>query len=91
MKNHSQQKFIKRVLRDKGEVSRNFALSNFISRLGAIICSLRKDGWEFDVERRDGDYIYKLKKAPYIPKYIYDQEKNCMVLQAEPPKQTELL
>jgi hypothetical protein len=70
MKNQSQRNFIKRVLRDKGEVSRNFALSQFISRLGAIICDLRKEGWEFDIERRNGDYVYKLKQAPIIRKVV---------------------
>jgi hypothetical protein len=68
MKSRTQHSFIKQVLRDKGEVSRNFALSQFISRLGAIICDLKKDGWEFDIERRNGDYVYKLKQAPVIRK-----------------------
>ncbi len=68
MKSRTQHSFIKQVLRDKGEVSRNFALSQFISRLGAIICDLKKEGWEFDIERRNGDYVYKLKQAPVIRK-----------------------
>ena len=68
MKSRTQHSFIKQVLRDKGEVSRNFALANYISRLGAIICDLKKDGWEFDIERRNGDYVYKLKQAPVIRK-----------------------
>jgi hypothetical protein len=36
----------------------------FISRLGAIVCDLRKDGMNIDAEWKDGDYIYRLKDKP---------------------------
>ena len=91
MKNQTQVNFIKRVLRDKGEVSRNFALSQYISRLGAIICSLRKDGWEFDIERRQGDYVYKLKQAPVIRKVEIIDGRAVEVRTVDEAQQTKLL
>jgi len=47
-------------LKEHGEVTRNQALSVFFSRLGAVICDLRKEGWEIETSHRDGDYVYKL-------------------------------
>lgn len=49
------------MLKDKGEISRNQCLRNYISRLGARIKDLQKEGMQFETERRDGDYVYKLK------------------------------
>lgn len=61
----SQKQLIVAQLREFGEVSRNWALRNFISRLAAIILVLKKEGWEFIEEKRDGDYVYVVtKEAP---------------------------
>jgi hypothetical protein len=58
-----------------GEVSRDFALRNFISRLGAIIDKLKSEGYEFDAYYQDyidnggrpaKDYVYKLLKRPEL-------------------------
>lgn len=55
-------------LREKGSVSRNWALEGYISRLGAIICDLKNEGWEFTagyVEKNGGkDYVYIVTKDP---------------------------
>lgn len=51
-------------LRRDGYVSRNEALRNYISRLGAIICDLKKDGWDFETKREKGDYVYKVIRSP---------------------------
>ncbi len=59
----SQLDFIKSELRNNKEISRNFCLSNYISRLGARIDDLEKDGWVFETERRDGNYVYKMVKC----------------------------
>lgn len=48
-------------LKQDGEISRNYCLRNYISRLGARINDLKKMGFEFETENRDGDYVYKLK------------------------------
>lgn len=71
---------IKKILLETGEVSRNHALSIFISRLGAIICDLKSEGYEFITERRGGDYIYKLKDKPKVRKVIpeYDSKGNII-------------
>jgi hypothetical protein len=62
------QRIINKLLKD-GEVSRNSALSNFISRLGAIICRLEKEGWKFSAEyektEKGQDYIYRIIHCPY--------------------------
>ena len=56
-------------LNEYGEVTRNFALQNYISRLGAIICQLNDDGWELEGKYRGGDYVYMVQlsheKAPH--------------------------
>lgn len=61
--------WVKQCLRERGQISRNEALQNFVSRLGAIILVLKKEGWEID-SGYDGhrNYVYKLKKAPIIRK-----------------------
>ena len=87
MQKHSQLNFVKQVLREKGEISRNFCLQNYISRLGARIIDLKAEGWEFETLHRDGDYVYKLKKTPYIPKLVWSEEKQAMVYQ---PKQENI-
>ena len=66
---HTQRDWVIRQLRAYGEVSRNGALQNFISRLGAIINDLKKEGWEFGTHYREEkgkkDFIYKLIDSPY--------------------------
>ena len=58
-------------LEAKGYVSRNWALGKYISRLGAIIHSLKKLGWEFDGQFREmnggKDYFYFLEKKGLNP------------------------
>jgi hypothetical protein len=55
---------IKQQLHDHGEVSRNWALQRYISRLGSRILELRQAGYKFEIERRGGDYVYILKEKP---------------------------
>jgi len=55
---------IKRVdnqLNKYGYISRNWCLRRWITRLSAIIYDLKKKGYQFEIERRNNDYIYKLK------------------------------
>lgn len=74
----TQRRFIEDRLLSNGRVSRNDCLANFISRLGAYICDLKRDGWEFVIEeptttRPDGslgrDYVYVATKKPEIIVY----------------------
>lgn len=65
MKNPTQkQRIVKRLLAT-GKISRNECLKNYISRLGAIICDLTKEGWEFETKNVNGDYVYTIKVTPY--------------------------
>ncbi len=65
MKDKSQkERVIKKLLAD-GEITRNSCLRNFISRLGAIICLLKSEGWDFEASNRDGDYVYKVTVCPF--------------------------
>ncbi len=60
----SQKDIVLKELRTNGRVSRNQCLKMYISRLGAIICSLRTEGMGIDAEWKDGDYVYTLKDKP---------------------------
>lgn len=62
MKSTQRNRIAKRLL-ERGEISRNECLRNYISRLGARIQDLENEGWVFETETRGGDYIYKLIKA----------------------------
>jgi len=42
--------FIKKHLEEDGYISRNYCLQNYISRLGARIQDLKKEGWDFRTE-----------------------------------------
>lgn len=52
MLNKTQLEYVKEVLENKGNITRNEALKNYISRLGALICILKDKGYEFK-----GEYI----------------------------------
>jgi hypothetical protein len=60
----TQIEFIKNELRTKGKISRNFCLSQFISRLGALIQTLETKGWKFDAKHEGTDYVYHLVLDP---------------------------
>ncbi len=65
MKNKlSQKQVVLKELRTNGSISRNQCLRMFISRLGAIICSLRAEGMDIEARWKDGDYVYTLKDKP---------------------------
>lgn len=65
MKNNTQREWVLAQLRAKGYITRNECLRNFISRLGAIICGLNKEGYDITGENMvteyGRDYIYKIK------------------------------
>jgi len=63
-----QEDFVIKKLDEVGVITRNECLRKYISRLGAIICNLKKDGYVFDagfIKTRFGqDYQYILLKKP---------------------------
>lgn len=64
MKHKSQRLWVIEQLEKDGEISRNQCLSNFISRLGAIACDLKAEGYDLTPERRGNDYFYVLNAKP---------------------------
>lgn len=64
-----QEDFVKEKLAEKGYITRNECLAEYITRLGAIICDLKKQGYEFSskfVKNPTGgqDYVYNLLRKP---------------------------
>lgn len=73
MTNSTQLKWVTEQLEKKGEITRNECLQHYISRLGAIIHIMKKDGWTFATSTRptrkpDGtegkDFVYTLVSKP---------------------------
>lgn len=60
----SQKERIEKRLYQVGKITRNECLRNYISRLGAIICVLKEEGWEFETKNVKGDYVYIVKTYP---------------------------
>ena len=62
----SQKDIVKDQLKLTGEVSRNWCLQHYITRLSAIIYDLKREGWEFKegfIKTEHGkDYVYKVWK-----------------------------
>lgn len=69
MKKSQKERIISKLLKD-GYITRNECLRNYISRLGAIICLLKSEGWDFDTKSENGDYKYTVTKCP-IKKVVY--------------------
>jgi len=70
----TQLEFIKQRLNENGKISRNECLQNYISRLGARIADLRKEGWniegEFEKTDYGKDYVYrKVEEAKQLSFY----------------------
>jgi len=64
----TQEQWVKKQLKEKGSVTRNEALRTYISRLGAIICDLKKEGWDIEgkwLKTDHGkDFVYTLVSRP---------------------------
>ncbi|MCK9371014.1 hypothetical protein M0R04_13975 [Candidatus Dojkabacteria bacterium] len=64
----SQESFVIDQLKLNGYISRNLCLQERITRLGAIICDLKKVGWDFDpkyVHENGGkNFYYYVTKSP---------------------------
>lgn len=73
----TQKEWVKNRLDETGEISRNECLGNYISRLGSIICQLKKDGYNLKGFYRKTalgqDYVYKIKKVDSGPLSFSDQ------------------
>lgn len=63
----TQEEWTRYMLENYGKVSRNDALRRYITRLGAIICDLNKDGWDikgkWEKYENGRDYVYYSNKG----------------------------
>lgn len=81
----TQMQFVKDELRKNGEVSRNLALQNYITRLSDIIYKLKKNhGMEiadgkFKKTPHGKDFVYKLTSPRYKFTYEFSRERGVMM------------
>jgi len=70
----TQEQLIKRVLLTEGAISRNWCLSQYISRLGSRIFDLKKQGLNIEAKivknGNSKDYVYYLRREPEQLKII---------------------
>jgi hypothetical protein len=55
---------IRTQIHEEGYVSRNWCLARFITRLGARIIDLKREGYEFRTSFDGADYVYTVTKTP---------------------------
>lgn len=66
----TQIQMVKNKLKETGQISRNFCLSQFVSRLGAIIAVLKMPPYNYEFSsyyqktERGNDYIYRWINKP---------------------------
>ena len=68
MKSQSQTEYVITLLKNYGYVDRNNCLEQRLTRLGAIICNLKKLGWDFRAEfvkeKGGKNFYYYATKSP---------------------------
>jgi len=92
----SQKTTIIKELNLNGKVSRNWCLDRRITRLGAIICLLNKEGWNLTGKWEGNDYVYSKfnekqaihAKRPVEP--IWKTKQREEALREENSKQANL-
>lgn len=87
MTNITQKQWVKEILLKDKRISRNTCLRNYISRLGAIICDLEKEGYSFNAKYikvdtpwgkgKGKDYLYTIIESSYskLVQEFIDKEK----------------
>lgn len=73
MFNETQLQFIIRHLNMNGCISRNFCLQNFITRLGAHICTLERMGYKFQAK-----YIKTPQGKDYCYTWLKDGQRSLL-------------
>lgn len=78
-----QREFVINQLKLNGHISRNLCLQERISRLGSIICNLKKVGWDFEpkyVNENGGkNYYYYVIKSP-LKTHTYEVEGKIITI-----------
>lgn len=73
----SQREFIIKEILKSRQISRNFALRNYISRLGSYMCTLQNEGYDFNTE-------FVPVKIPFGNgkgrDYLYTPTEKCLEL-----------
>lgn len=75
-KTRSQKEWVISILNREGKISRNFCLQNYITRLGALVNLLNKEGWVitggYEGKSLGRDFVYRVEKSPYkkITRYV---------------------
>lgn len=66
MKKPSQKKRVENRLKERGKITRNECLNVFprITRLGAIIHTLKQEGWNIEGKDEGNDYVYYAEIKP---------------------------
>lgn len=79
----SQKQFVKKMLLETGMVSRNGCLQNRITRLGAIICDLKKDGYDieggYEKTEHGKDFVYRIHPDQMKKKQVVEYLSNGSV------------
>ena len=82
----TQEEFVLRVLKAQGFITRNFCLQRYISRLGAYICQLKKQGYViggYHHKTQNGtDYRYDLIGDNHDKEKCHNQQGDWLNLPA---------
>ena len=62
----TQRQLVIQHLKENGSISRNYCLQHYVSRLGAIVCLLKSEGYDFETKDVGGDYVYTLTASPKV-------------------------
>lgn len=82
MRKLSQKQRVLRRLKEIGKVTRNECLNTNprITRLGAIICDLKKDGYKIEGREEGNDYVYTADiPKPPVPEILEIDGKRVAV------------
>lgn len=71
----TQKEFVVQQVKKNGFITRNQCLRNYISRLGAIIFELKKDGFEFDSYFQKNETLFGTEKD-FVYKWTNPDEGN---------------
>ena len=104
MLNVTQKQWVENILIENGKITRNKCLRNYVSRLGAIIATLKDDGYKFETQYIDvktpfgtgKDYEYKVVEYPADVQSKIDLDKQAtdddgVIWDKEPQEQVPTL
>ncbi len=75
MKKMSQLTWVRNHIDDSGNISRNFCLQNYVSRLSALIFRLEEEGYVFETEYVNFETAHGWKGRDYVYTCTYNPNK----------------